>query len=80
MKIAMANDHAGTSMKYEIKAYLESQGHTVVDFGAYDEQAGCCGSLYRVTEDPAFNHFAIAEGGLMAEECAEALTKGIGRR
>ena len=37
MKIAMANDHAGTSMKNEIKAYLESQGHTVVDFGAYDE-------------------------------------------
>lgn len=39
MKIAMANDHAGTSMKNEIKAYLESQGHTVVDFGAYDEQS-----------------------------------------
>ncbi len=37
MKIAMSNDHAGTSMKYEIKAYLESQGHTVVDFGTYDE-------------------------------------------
>ena len=40
MKIAMANDHAGTSMKNEIKAYLEEQGHTVVDFGAYDE-ASC---------------------------------------
>ncbi len=39
MKIAMANDHAGTAMKYEIKAYLEAQGHTVVDFGAYDEQS-----------------------------------------
>ena len=39
MKIAMANDHAGTSMKNEIKAYLEAQGHTVVDFGAYDEQS-----------------------------------------
>ena len=37
MKIAMSNDHAGTIMKYEIKALLESQGHTVVDFGAYDE-------------------------------------------
>ena len=39
MKIAMANDHAGTSMKNEIKAYLEVQGHTVVDFGAYDENS-----------------------------------------
>ena len=34
MKIAMSNDHAGTIMKYEIKTLLESQGHTVVDFGA----------------------------------------------
>ena len=48
-------------------------------FGAYDEQAGCCGSLYRVTEDPAFNHFVIAEGGLMAEECAGLLLKGLKR-
>ena len=38
MKIAMANDHAGTFMKNEIKAYLESQEHTVVDFGTYDEE------------------------------------------
>ena len=40
MKIAMANDHAGTSMKMEIKAFLEEQGHEVVDFGTYDE-ASC---------------------------------------
>ena len=39
MKIAMANDHAGTKLKYEIKAYLESQGHEVKDFGTYDEEA-----------------------------------------
>ena len=40
MKIAMANDHAGTQLKYEIKKYLESQGHEVKDFGTYDEE-GC---------------------------------------
>ena len=50
-----------------------------VVFGAFDEQAGCCGSLYRVTEDPAFNHFTPAEGGLMAEECREMLMRGIRR-
>jgi len=27
MKIAMANDHAGTQMKEEIKAYLLSEGY-----------------------------------------------------
>ncbi len=40
MKIAMANDHAGTKLKEEIKAYLESEGHVVKDFGTYDEE-GC---------------------------------------
>lgn len=40
MKIAMANDHAGTQLKNQIKAYLEAQGHEVKDFGTYDEE-GC---------------------------------------
>ena len=39
MKIAMANDHAGTGLKNEIKKYLEEQGHEVVDFGTYDEES-----------------------------------------
>ena len=39
MKIAMANDHAGTKLKQEIKAYLESKGHEAVDFGIYDEES-----------------------------------------
>ena len=40
MKIAMANDHAGTQMKEEIKAYLIAQGYEVKDFGTYDN-ASC---------------------------------------
>ena len=39
MKIAMANDHAGTAMKNEIKAYLVSAGYEVEDFGTYDEKS-----------------------------------------
>ena len=38
MKIAMANDHAGTNMKNEIKKQLEAMGHEVVDFGTYDTE------------------------------------------
>ena len=45
-----------------------------VVFGAYDRKAGCCGSVYRVTEDPALGTCVPADGGLMAEEC-EALLK-----
>ncbi len=50
-----------------------------VIFGAYDRQAGGCGSLYRLTEDPAFNHFAPADGGLMEEECAALISRALGR-
>jgi len=39
MKIAMANDHAGLTLKEEIKAYLEAQGHEVIDFGTHNEEA-----------------------------------------
>lgn len=39
MKIAVASDHAGFSLKEEVKAYLESEGHEVLDFGTNNEEA-----------------------------------------
>lgn len=33
MKIAIANDHAATELKFEMMEYLKELGHTVVDFG-----------------------------------------------
>ena len=39
MKIALASDHAGFALKQEIQALLQAQGHEILDFGAYDEQA-----------------------------------------
>ena len=41
-------------------------------FGAYDPEQGCAGSVYRIPEDPAFNHFCLSDGGVLAEPC-EAL-------
>lgn len=38
MRIALANDHAGTALKNEIAAWLQSLGHEVVDFATFDEQ------------------------------------------
>jgi tRNA(adenine34) deaminase len=43
-----------------------------VVFGAYDEAGGCCGSVYRIPEDPAFTWYTPCEGGCLQEEC-EAL-------
>lgn len=42
-------------------------------YGADDPACGCAGSVYRIPEDPAFNHFCRSEGGLLAEECRSKL-------
>lgn len=52
-------------------------GITRVVYGAKDPAYGCCGSVYRLTEDPAFPNFAKADGGCRAEECAELLTRSM---
>jgi ribose 5-phosphate isomerase B len=39
MKIALANDHAGRSLKEEIKAQLLAAGHEVEDFGTHSDDA-----------------------------------------
>lgn len=42
-------------------------------YGAADEQYGCAGSVYRIPEDPAFNHFCPCDGGVLEAECASLL-------
>lgn len=44
-----------------------------VVYGAADPKQGCTGSVYRITEDPAFTHFCPADGGVLAEECRQLL-------
>ncbi len=44
-----------------------------VIFGAYDEAAGCAGSVYCIPEDAAFMHPVPCSGGLMEQACRDAL-------
>lgn len=60
-------------------AIVQSRLDRVV-FGAYDSQAGGCGSLYRLTEDPAFNHFTPADGGLMEADCASIISDALSKK
>ena len=40
-----------------------------VIFGMYDEQEGCCGSLYQLCCDPRFKHQLTVKGGIMEDPC-----------
>ena len=40
-----------------------------VYFGMYDQDSGCCGSLYQLCRDPRFNHQSVVRGGIMEEDC-----------
>lgn len=45
-----------------------------VYFGAYDQKAGCAGTLYNLPVDERFNHRANVVGGVMEQECANLLS------
>ena len=44
-------------------------------FGAYDEKAGCCGTLYNLPQDTRFNHRPNVVGGVLEQECSTLLTQ-----
>jgi len=43
-------------------------------FGAWDEKAGACASLYVITEDERLNHCVETIGGVLEAECASLLS------
>ena len=53
-------------------ALVNSRIERVV-FGAYDMQAGCCGSVVNFNAYP-FNHAFEVTGGVLEKECREVLT------
>jgi tRNA(adenine34) deaminase len=44
-----------------------------VVYGASDQKAGACRTLYKITDDPRLNHRCEVIGGVMEEECVELL-------
>ena len=41
----------------------------MVVFGCYDEQEGCCGSLYQLCGDPRFSTTVAVKGGVLEKKC-----------
>ena len=50
-----------------------------VVFGAYDARGGACGSMLRIQKYPLY-FMPEFEGGMMAEECAAALTEFFAKK
>ena len=44
-------------------------------YGASDPAYGCAGSVYRIPEDPAFNHFCRSDGGVLEADCRALLER-----
>ena len=55
-------------------AILQSRIPRVV-YGARDFKAGCVDSLYRLLNDPRFNHECEVTEGILADECGSILTR-----
>lgn len=49
-------------------------------YGASDPAYGCAGSVYRIPEDPAFNHLCRSDGGVLEGECRALLEDFFRRR
>ena len=45
----------------------------MVVFGCYDEQEGCCGSLYQLCGDPRFSTTVSVKGGVLEKKCLSLL-------
>ena len=54
-------------------AILQSRIPRVV-YGARDVKAGCVDSLYRLLNDPRFNHECEVTEGVLAEQCGQILS------
>lgn len=51
-----------------------------VVFGAWDDKAGACGSVFDVARDPRLNHNLEVRGGVLEAECALVLREFFAAR
>ena len=51
-----------------------------VVFGAWDDKAGACGSVFDVARDPRLNHRVAVLGGVLENECVLLLREFFERR
>lgn len=49
-------------------------------FGAWDDKAGACGSVFDIVRDPRLNHRVAVRGGVLEADCAALLREFFAAR
>lgn len=81
MKIALGTDHAGFALKEELKSFLLSEGHEVIDRGTNSEApvdypAFCAAAAREVTEGRAERGIVLGGSG-QGEQIAANKVQGV---
>ncbi len=81
MRIAVASDHAGFSLKAELKAFLEAEGHDVVDCGTDSEAPAdypiFCAAAARQVADGQADRGIVLGGSGQGEQIAANKVHGV---
>lgn len=81
MRIALASDHAGFSLKEEIKAFLVTEGHEVLDLGTDSEEPvdypGFCADAARAVVEGRVDRAMLFGGSGQGEQISANKVHGI---
>ena len=81
MRIALASDHAGFSLKEEIEAFLVAEGHEVLDVGTDSDEPvdypGFCAAAARAVVEGRADRAMLFGGSGQGEQIAANKVHGI---
>jgi ribose 5-phosphate isomerase B len=81
VRIALACDHAGFSLKQEVKAFLAAEGHEVLDLGTDSEEPvdypGFCAAAARAVVEGRADRAIMFGGSGQGEQIAANKVHGI---
>jgi ribose 5-phosphate isomerase B len=80
MRVSMGSDHAGYRLKEELKAFLESEGHEVLDVGTDSEETvdypDFCAAAARAVIDGRADRGIVLGGSGQGEQLAANKVRG----
>ena len=60
-------------------AAVQARINSVV-FGAADDKAGCCGTIYNLLNESSFNHKVTVVSGVLEEDCRNLMSEFFRRK